>query len=132
MGSGSSKEAPKETQSAPATARATPKQPKRNRQFEEVQIAGQGGSRSRAPARSTGASPNPHQSSSTTKTPRGTDPGASGSTSERGKAQNTPRQGAAANGRKVIARLCFRKIKLYMRRMLLSLLDRDTPMQCFI
>ncbi|XP_053378155.1 kinesin-like protein klp-3 isoform X3 [Mercenaria mercenaria] len=100
MGSGSSSEAPKETQSAPVTARTTPKQPKRNRQFEEVQIAGQGGSRSRPPARSTGASPNPHQSSSTSKNPRGTDPGASGSTSDRTKQQNTPRQGAAANGRK--------------------------------
>lgn len=91
MGSGSS--AQKETQSAPATARATPKQPKRNRQFEEVQIA-QGGAnpRSRGQSRSQGPSPHPGRS--------GQDPGASGSTSDR-KGQQTSR-GGAANGRKVI------------------------------
>lgn len=110
MGSGSSNQAPKETQSAPATARATPNKPKRNRQFEEVQIAGgQGGStpRSRQPARSQGASPRPNQAtSSSTKNTRGTDPGASGSTSDRSKQQASQRQGGAANGRKVM-QVCY-------------------------
>ncbi|KAL4226166.1 hypothetical protein ACF0H5_014153 [Mactra antiquata] len=94
MGSGSSSQ-PKETQSAPATARTTPKQqaPRRNRQFEEVQIANQGANTPRSrqqPQRQQGA------------TPRGQDPGASGSTSERTSRQQpqSNRQGAAANGRK--------------------------------
>lgn len=92
MGSGSS--AQKETQSAPATARTTPKQPKRNRQFEEVQIA-QGGStsRSRGASRSQGPSPHPGKS--------GQDPGASGSTSDRRPQQATASRGGASNGRKV-------------------------------
>lgn len=104
MGSGSSSQAPKETQSAPVTARTTPNKPKRNRQFEEVQIAGgqvAGNSRPRQQARSQGASPHPHQtSSSSTKNTRGTDPGASGGTTDRSKQQATPRQGGASNGRK--------------------------------
>lgn len=104
MGSGSSKP-PTETQSAPPTARTTPKQaPKRNRQFEEVQIANQGGSTPRSrqqQQRQTGATSN----QGSTRTPRGQDPGASGSTSERSSRQQQPtsnRQGAAANGRKVM------------------------------
>ncbi|XP_052780673.1 uncharacterized protein LOC128217530 isoform X3 [Mya arenaria] len=90
MGSGSSSEA-KEVQSAPPTARQTPKQPKRNRQFEEVQIAAGTSSR----ARSQGASPNPGSSSN--RTPRGQDPGASGSTAERRPKEQTSQRGAAAN-----------------------------------
>ncbi|WAR26951.1 KN14E-like protein [Mya arenaria] len=78
-------------QSAPPTARQTPKQPKRNRQFEEVQIAAGTSSR----ARSQGASPNPGSSSN--RTPRGQDPGASGSTAERRPKEQTSQRGAAAN-----------------------------------
>lgn len=97
MGSGSS--AQKESQSAPATARGTPKQPKRNRQFEEVQIAQGGGNpRSRGASRSQGASPHPGQS----RTPRtGQDPGASGSTSDKRSQQQPASRGGAANGKKV-------------------------------
>ena len=84
MGSGSSKQ-PQVTQSAPVTARSTPSGPRRNKQFEEVQITQAGSSQSRAkPSRSQGTTPNPHQStSSQARTPRDRDIGASGHISSR-------------------------------------------------
>jgi len=105
MGSGSSAQSePKETQSAPPTARQSGQQPKRNRQFEEVQIAAGPGTSSRG--RSQGTSPNPQSRG----TPRGAvaqggqDPGASGSTSERRSREQGGSRAAAAtagNGKKV-------------------------------
>ena len=85
MGSGSSKQ-PQTTQSAPVTARSTPSGPRRNKQFQEVQITqtGSNQSRGKAPSRSQGPTPNPHQSTSQqSRTPRDRDIGASGQTSSR-------------------------------------------------
>lgn len=100
MGSGSSSSPdPQETQSAPPTARNN--QPKRNRQFQEVQIANPN-PKSRQQSRSNGASPNPQGSTPRGGTSqRGQDPGASGSQTDRRTQQHAPqRQAAAANGKK--------------------------------
>ncbi|XP_052284158.1 kinesin-like protein KIFC3 isoform X5 [Dreissena polymorpha] len=111
MGSGSSaNKNPKETQSAPATARSSPKQPRRNRQFEEVQIATPGARdpRSQKSSRSQGASPNPASKTAQAskgqdpgaKTTKGQDPGASGSVDKAATSQRSSQKGAASNGKK--------------------------------
>ena len=86
MGSGSSQPKPETTQSAPPTAKNTPRAPQRNKQFQEVQLGtGQAGtSQSRQKgSRSPGANPNSHQSTSQSRTPRDKEVGASGHTSTR-------------------------------------------------
>lgn len=86
MGSGSSQPKAETTQSAPPTAKNTPRAPQRNKQFQEVQLGtGQAGtSQSRQKgSRSPGANPTSHQSTSQNRTPRDREVGASGQTSTR-------------------------------------------------